>query len=95
VLGILPTGHSSSTSTTKYYFNEKIDLSELRNFIDKTPRDTSNKQLVEITEKNGTTYSINDFNDTNENNSRLTIAHGELLTEIRKITNQATRKQER
>lgn len=93
--GLLPSGPSVSTSTIKYYFNEKIDLSELKDFIDKIPRDTSNRTSVEITEKDGTTYGIDDSNITNKNSSGLTLAHGELLAKITKITDKAIRKQER
>ena len=93
--GLLPNESVLSTSTTKYYFNEKIDLSELKNFIDKIPRDTSGRNLVEITEKDGITYSIDDLNIPNGNSSEITLAHGELLAEIMKITDNAIRKQER
>ena len=93
--GFLPNGPVSSTSTTKYYFNEKIDLSELRNSINKFPKDTSGINSVEITEKDGITYSIDDLNIPNGNSSEITSASGELLIEIRKITDNAIRKQER
>ena len=93
--GILSTGPVSSTSTTKYYFNNKIDLTNLKNFINKIPRDTSNNGLIEVTEKDGTTYYIDDLSITNEKSSGLSLAHGELLTEIMKITDNAVRKTEK
>ena len=93
--GVLPTGPVSATNTTKYYFNKKIDLTNLKNFINKIPRDTSDNGLVEVTEKDGTTYFINDLNVTNKKGSGLLLAHGELLTEIMNITDNAVRKIEK
>ena len=91
--GVLPTGPVSSTSTTKYYFNNKIDLTNLKNFINQIPKDTSNNKygLVEVTEKDGTTYYIDDLN----NSSELSLAHEELLTEIMNITDNAVQKKEK
>jgi len=89
--GVLPDGPKSSTTITKYYFNEKIDITELKSFIEKMPIDTSSMPSVQITEKNGETYYIDDSDDT----TKLSIIHAKLIAEIRKITDQAVRTQER
>ena len=87
--GVLSSGPVSSTSTTKYYFTEAIDLSELKNFINSIPIDTTDMKLVEITEKDGTSYYIDDLSVSDKETSGLTLAHGELLTEITKITDKS------
>ena len=79
--GVLPSGPSSSTTTTKYYFTEEIDLTKLRNFIDGMPKVNKGLYLIEVTEKDGTSYGID-------------VERIELLMEIMNITNKSIREEE-
>lgn len=92
--GVLPEGVVTNTTTTKYHFNEKIDLTELKAFLDKAPRANSETfRAVEIVEKNGMAYSIDDIEEPED--GKLTIAHAELLDIIWKLTEKASFKQVR
>ncbi len=76
--GVLPSGPSTSTTITKYYFIENIDLSELKNFLNTLPKDDSDYHLVEITKKDGTIYAVDDSHTSK-------FIHSELWYEIKKI----------
>lgn len=83
--GVLASGVSSSNNITKYYFKNQLDLNELIEFLNKFPKDESGR--VAITLKDGTSYTINDKNSTEDGhiNGILSPTHAEVFGEIIKI----------
>ena len=78
-VGNLPSGPVETLEITKYYFKERIDLTELNEFLNKCPKKESGS--LDITLKNGESYDI-DFNEKEE-----------ILEKIKKIIDQAYKKE--
>lgn len=87
--GVLADGVVTNETTTKYSFDEKVDLYELEKFIQEKPKETY--AAVRVVEKNGNSYYIDDIDESNSN--RLMISHSELLNIISKITQKAYKKE--
>jgi len=77
--------HSEGLSTTKYYFDNEIDLTELNNYIESAPKGTSKNNIAEIIKSDGKVYYI----DNPGNNESDFMKQSELTNEIEKITDNA------
>lgn len=84
--GVLPTGPVSNTTTTKYYFNEKVDLTELMDFINQFSKNTDDLGDIRVTLDSGESYFIDENSFTDYNGVRVPL---EICTRIFRITDKA------
>jgi hypothetical protein len=90
--GALPGGEIKEyNDITNYYFDKKIDLSELENFLSNftKEKEESVQTCIKVTEHNGNTYYINDRAVSNSGD--IKFASSEISSKILEIESKATK----
>lgn len=87
--GVLSTGPVSYTITTKYHFNEKVDLTELMEFLNQFSKNTDDIGDIRVTLDSGESYFIDENSFADYNGVRVPL---EICTRIFRITDKAYKK---